>query len=151
FYGMDKCSNLLTSNFSREVFLQDAGQEIVEIFNLERSDKQPQVILIEIDALQPINQALAVLADNHSTHYLDRHGRSVDPLRLLSCWQQRFSILAKNIDSSRLLIVQSHAASSQLTGKEQEDFGSSRCDWIDGLAHEYSISAEAFITLAASV
>src|SRR5215813_5569013 len=99
-------------NLSQEVFFEDLRQKIDEICNREPLEKRPQVIvdsnctyralfeeifqtihldhLIEVDAQQPVNQALAVLADDHPSHYLDQQGRLVDALTVLSSWQQHF-------------------------------------------------------------
>src|SRR5215469_14545423 len=102
---------------------------------------------IEVDAQQPVNQALTVLGADEPAHYLDRQGRSVDALAVLSSWQQHFRSLAQSFYKSRLLILEAHAIPSQLIAQQPEDSEFS----VHHLWHDYVISAEAFITLAASV
>src|SRR6266850_1027174 len=99
-------------------------------------------ICLEVDVNQPVNPALTVLAADQPAHYLDRKGRLVDSPTVLSCWQQRLRALAHSAGHSRLPILQTHAAPPQAIDEH---------DWIHLLAHEYLISAEDFITLAASV
>ena len=73
---------------------------------------------IEVDAQQPVNQALTVLGADEPAHYLDRQGRSVDALAVLSCWQQHFRSLAQSFYKSRLLILEAHAIPSQLIAQQ---------------------------------
>src|SRR5947209_1895927 len=105
--------------------------------------------LITVDAKQPVNRALAVLAADQPAYYLDQKGRLIDAVTVLSCRQQHLRALAKHIHNSPLLVLESHAASSGF-GRECTDSESFQFDCIHRMAREYSISAEAFITLAAS-
>ncbi|HET8888130.1 MAG TPA: type I polyketide synthase, partial [Candidatus Angelobacter sp.] len=107
--------------------------------------------LAVVDAEQPINTALNALTVDQPVHYLDRQGRLVDALTVLSSWQQHFRALAQQVHGSRLCILEAHAASSPLVDSQRLDFVFPQFDWIYRLAQGYLISAEAFITLAASV
>ncbi|MGZ5445522.1 MAG: SDR family NAD(P)-dependent oxidoreductase [Thermoanaerobaculia bacterium] len=89
---------------------------------------------LEVDADRPVRSDLAVLAADHPTGYVDRNGRGVDALTVLSCWQEHLRRLAKSAGRSRLLIAERHAA-----------------HWFDRLLQRYEITADAFITLAAGV
>ncbi|HEY2971011.1 MAG TPA: hypothetical protein VGJ48_00735, partial [Pyrinomonadaceae bacterium] len=107
--------------------------------------------LITVDAKQPVSAALTVLAADQPVYYVDQEGRLVDAVTVLSCWQRHLRALAHSVHDSRLLIVEAHAAPSQLIDRQSEKFDCLHCDWIHRLSHEYLIGAEAFITLAASV
>src|SRR3954470_14175326 len=139
------------SDLSKAVF-EDLRQEIGELAgDINELDKLCRHHLATVDAAQPINTALNVLAADQPAHYLDQQGGSVDALTVLSCWQQHLKVLAQQVHGSRLLFLEAHAATSRLAGQKQEGLESPEFDWIHHLAHGYSISAEGFITLAASV
>jgi acyl transferase domain-containing protein/enoyl-CoA hydratase/carnithine racemase/acyl carrier protein len=92
---------------------------------------------IDVQADEPVNEALSVLARDLPTSYPDRQGGVVDALTVLSRWQRHLRSMAEQAGSSRLLIAQAHSAPSPRQGH-------------DRLAGESPITAEAFITLAAS-
>ena len=138
------------SDLSKIVF-EDLRQEIGELAgDINELDKLCSRRLSAVDAAQPINTALNVLACEQPASYLDRQGQLIDVLTVLSCWQQHFRVLAQQMHDSRLVMLEAHTASSQISG-QQQDSEFVEFNLIHRLAHEYLISAEAFITLAASV
>lgn len=107
--------------------------------------------LLEADASQPVNEALGVLAADQPAHYVDREGRLLDATTVLSCRRQHLWNLAQGAGHSRLLILEAHATRSRFMSDPFEDCELPNDDWLDRLVHECPISADAFITLAASV
>src|SRR5437763_10459692 len=67
--------------------------------------------LVTVDVKQAVNRALAVLAAGQPPYYLDQKGRLIDAVTVLSCRQQHLRALAKHIENSPLVILESHAAS----------------------------------------
>jgi hypothetical protein len=127
-------------------------QEIVGGLNREPLDLRDFTDhLVTVDARQPAEAALSVLAAEQPVGYLDHEGRLVDAVTVLSRRRQQLRAVAQSIHDSRLLILEAHAAPGHLIDQPPDDVGFVHCDWIDRLAQEYPISAEAFITLAASV
>src|SRR5882672_5051476 len=144
------CGIAKMSDLSKVVF-EDLRQEIGELAgDINELNRLCSRHLSTVDAAQPINTALNVLACEQPASYLDKQGQLVDVLTVLSCWQHHFRVLAQQMHDSRLVMLEAHAASSQIIGQQH---GSEfvEFDWTHRLAHEYLISAEAFITLAASV
>src|SRR5579864_1511243 len=102
------------------------------------------------DSMRPVNSDLGVLASDQPDNYLDQQGRLVDAVTVLSHWQHYLQAWAQNINHSHLITLQAHAVSHQPTGQQQQQPEFLDSDWIDRLTHEQLISAEAFITLAAT-
>ena len=138
------------SDLSKIVF-EDLQQEIGMLAGgITELDKLCMHHLPAVDATQPVNKALNLLAADQAVHYLDKQGQLVDVLTVLSCWQQHFRDLAQQMHDSRLLMLEAHATHSGPIGQQRADSGSTEVDLFQRLVHKYSISAEAFITLAAS-
>ena len=91
-------------------------------------------VLLEADAV-PVNDALAVIAKEQSAHYVDRRGRVCDALTIVSAWQQQLRALAAKAGASPVVIAESHGGD---------------VEWLHRLAAEPTISADAFLILAAS-
>ncbi|MGC2744995.1 MAG: SDR family NAD(P)-dependent oxidoreductase, partial [Candidatus Angelobacter sp.] len=128
--------------------LFDDQQQVVAISNEKLREQQFQAVSdFEIVDQQPVNQSLAVRASEQPPYYVNRQGRLLVALAVLTHWQQRFRILAESLTNPSLPVMQAHAVSTTA----EENSGHLRFDWLHRLAHEYLISAEAFITLAASV
>jgi len=91
--------------------------------------------IVEVDAEQPVNGSLEVLAAELAEHYVDRQGRRVGPVTVLSCWQRYFMDRARSLHDWPWLIAGRHLAPPPLGSLQR-------------LSGESVISAEAFIILA---
>ena len=149
---------------------ENSWRELIEIFNSEpwqrrhyavvnanRNDgtvfKQislPPDLLADVGETAP-NAELAVLHADQPVHYVDQHGRLIDALSVLSSRQESLRGLAQNLGELRLLALEAHAVPFHPGDPQRADCDVLHLDWIHRLAGEYSITAEAFITLAASV
>ena len=106
---------------------------------------------ISVDASQPVNEALAVLAADQPGGYLDESGGLLDTVAVLSRWQQHLRNWAECAHDSELLILEAHALPAPLVQRQLAASENFYFDTIHNLSHQYLISAEAFVTLAASV
>src|SRR5207302_1711241 len=62
-------------------------------------------ISVECDASRPVNEALSVLCADQPGHYVDREGRPLDALAVLTAWQQHLRAL-----TSPVTVAAAHAA-----------------------------------------
>ncbi|HET8774116.1 MAG TPA: polyketide synthase, partial [Thermoanaerobaculia bacterium] len=106
---------------------------------------------IHVDAAQPLNAALRTLAAGEPEGFLDAEGRLVTAEAVLSRWQQHLAAWAGCIHDSDLLILEAHALPAPLIRQELASSENFYFDTIHRLSHQYLISAEAFVALAASV
>ncbi|HET8772274.1 MAG TPA: class I SAM-dependent methyltransferase, partial [Thermoanaerobaculia bacterium] len=105
---------------------------------------------IHVDAGQPIDEALRVLAADQPDCYVDAQGRWLDPLQVLSRWQEHLRAWAQCTHDSDLLILEAHALPARQIPAQLASSENFYFDTIHYLSHQYLISAEAFVTLAAA-
>src|SRR5579872_4727783 len=107
--------------------------------------------IVAVDGTQPLNKALTVLAADQSRCYLDAQGQVIDAVTVLNSWQQYLRTLAPSVLGARLLVITAHDVSSHVVDQRPEESNNGDAGWVQRLSKECHISAEAFITLAASV
>ncbi|HEX6095134.1 MAG TPA: GNAT family N-acetyltransferase, partial [Thermoanaerobaculia bacterium] len=106
---------------------------------------------IHVSARQQADESLAVLAAGQPGAYLDRRGRLLDTLAVLTRWQQHLRDWAQSVGDSDLLILEAHALPADVIQRQLASSENFYFDTIHRLSHQYLIGAEAFLTLAAGV
>lgn len=101
-----------------------------------------------IDAKSARDADIAGLVPDQPAHYLDCQGNLLAASDILICWYRRLQALSRVLGGSSLLVLQPHISPSI---NRDRDVSGAHIDFIRGLSHQCLISAEAFITLAASV
>ena len=129
-------------------YLQESGVAAGEyVLHLRNAVDQ----LIAMEGRQQAVPSLEVLADDQPAYYLDSEGRRLSAAGVLAGWQRHLRGIAGVLGNSRLLTTQVHAGGMSESEIAVENTFDACMDGVRRLAHEYPISAEAYIVLAASV
>jgi acyl transferase domain-containing protein/enoyl-CoA hydratase/carnithine racemase/acyl carrier protein/NAD(P)-dependent dehydrogenase (short-subunit alcohol dehydrogenase family)/SAM-dependent methyltransferase/ribosomal protein S18 acetylase RimI-like enzyme len=118
--------------------------------------QQHQLLLGEIDkpgdiTKQAVDHSLYPLVPDQLDYYLDQDGQLLSALTVLSHWQQHLRSWADRIGKSHLLVLEAHSLPVHKTFEYLDRSENFYFDTIHCLSHQYLISAEAFLVLAANV
>ena len=103
------------------------------------------------DANQAPDESLQVLADSEDGIYVDVEGRPMNALQVLSAWREHLKRWTEAIDQGDLFILEAHRLPTVIAKNQLKIAESFYFDTIHAFSHQYLISAESFLVLAASV
>ncbi|MCP5006098.1 MAG: class I SAM-dependent methyltransferase, partial [Planctomycetes bacterium] len=103
------------------------------------------------DSSLAVDDSLKVLSTGEQDWHVDQHGNLVSSLEVLSRWKAHLKSWAQVLDKGALLVLEAHSLSPGESRRQLEVSESLYFDTLHGFSHQYLISAESFVILAANV
>ncbi|MCP5005347.1 MAG: GNAT family N-acetyltransferase, partial [Planctomycetes bacterium] len=103
------------------------------------------------DSSLAVDDSLKVLSTDEQGWHVDRHGNLVSSLEVLSRWKSHLKSWAQVLNSGGLLVLEAHSLSPGESRRHMDASESFYFDTLHGFSHQYQISAESFVVLAANV
>ncbi len=104
-----------------------------------------------LDSSEAVDGSLKVLSRGEQGWYVDQHGNLLSSLQVLSRWKAHLQSWAKVLDRGGLLVLEAHSLSLQESYLQLEVSENFYFDTLHSFSHQYLISAESFVILAANV
>ncbi|MCP5005244.1 MAG: GNAT family N-acetyltransferase, partial [Planctomycetes bacterium] len=106
---------------------------------------------LTLDSLEAGDRSLKTLSMGERGWHVGQDGNLVDSLEVLSRWKTHLKSWAQVLDRGSLLVLEAHSLSPQERCRQLEVSEIFYFDTLHSFSHQYLISAESFVILAANV
>ncbi|MCP5003320.1 MAG: GNAT family N-acetyltransferase, partial [Planctomycetes bacterium] len=103
------------------------------------------------DSSLAVDDSLKALSAGERGWHVDLDGNLLSPLRILSRWKAHLKSWAQVLDKGGLLVLEAHSLSPRESRSHLDASESFYFDTLHSFSHQYLISAESFVILAANV